>query len=80
METAPTPPLDLAGVQAGSSGRGGRPPQPAPAAFTPQARAIEPRESSGGRGALLPPADIPNAGRVPRARDKGLLDKLFGTL
>ena len=57
-------------------------PAPPPAAFTPQARA------SGSRGAvapadeggLLPPADIPNPGRGPRARDRGLLDKLFGTL
>ncbi len=83
-EASPSPPLNLTGFQSGTGGRGGRPPQPAPApreAFVPQARA-GPRGTVGASegGALLPPADIPNAGRGPRARDRGTLDKLFGTL
>jgi penicillin-binding protein 1A len=83
LESAPSAPLDLTGLQPLSGGRGGHAPQPAPETFTPQARAIIPRGATGGaheEGALLPPADIPSAGRGPRARDKGLLDKLFGTL
>jgi len=83
-EASPSSPLNLGGLQSGTGGRGGRQPQPLPApeAFAPQARAIEPRGSSGerGGGALLPPADIPNASRGPPARDRGLIDKLFGTL
>ena len=83
-DASPSPPLDLTSMQSPSGGRGGRPPQPAPApreAFVPQARA-GPRATVGASegGALLPPADIPNAGRGPPARDRGLLDKLFGTL
>lgn len=80
----PTPPLDLTGAQTGSGGRGGRPsqPPPPPESFTSQARAIGPRGTAGLNtdGGLVPPADIPNAGRGPPARDRGLLDKLFGTL
>ena len=83
-DASPSPPLNLPGSQIGTGGRGGRPPQPAPTpreAFVPQARA-GPRGTVGASegGALLPPADIPNAGRGPRERDRGLLDKLFGTL
>ena len=81
---SPAPPLNLTGSQLGTGGRGGRPPQPAPPpeAFAPQARAIGPRGAPGADAdrAPIPPAEIPNAGRGPPARDKGLLDKLFGTL
>jgi penicillin-binding protein 1A len=78
------PPLSLTGSQMGTGGRGGRAPQPAPAppeSFTAQPRATGPRGASSpaGDGDLLPPAEIPNAGRGPVAHDKGLLDKLFGT-
>jgi penicillin-binding protein 1A len=80
----PTPPLDLTGLQTQSGGRGGRvpPPAPAPQSFAPQARALIPRSAPGAAGdrALLPPAEIPNAGHGPATRDKGLLDKLLGTL
>ena len=80
---ASLPPLDLTGLQAPSGGRGGRAPQPAPApqSFTPPAR-LGSRGGSSGNGdqAPVPPAEIPNAGRGQRARDRGLLDKLFGTL
>jgi penicillin-binding protein 1A len=84
-EAALAPPLSLTGSQMGTGGRGGRAPQPTPASpdsFTPQARAVGPRGApgSGGEdGDLLPPAEIPNAGRGPVARGKGLLDKLLGT-
>jgi penicillin-binding protein 1A len=80
------PPLNLTGSQMGTGGRGGRAPQPAPPpppeAFAPQPRAAGPRGASGAAedGGFLPPADIPNAGRGPAARGKGLLDKLLGTL
>jgi penicillin-binding protein 1A len=78
------PPLNLTGAQMGTGGRGGRAPQPGPPpqpeAFTPQPRAAGPRGASGGgEDGLLPPAEIPNAGRGRPAHDKGLLDKLFGT-
>ncbi|HEY3624286.1 MAG TPA: PBP1A family penicillin-binding protein [Roseiarcus sp.] len=79
------PPLNLTGSQIGTGGRGGRPPQPTPPPpenFTPQPRAVGPRgapSAAEDRG-LLPPAEIPNAGHGRPARDKGLLDKLFGTL
>jgi penicillin-binding protein 1A len=78
------PPLNLTGAQMGTDGRGGRAPQPAPLptqSFTPQARAVGPRGSSGGADDvdLLPPAEIPNGRRGPSAHDKGLLSKLFGT-
>jgi penicillin-binding protein 1A len=78
------PPLNLTGAQMGTGGRGGRTPQPAspppPEAFAPHPRAAGPRGAPGASdGGLLPPAEIPNAGRGPVARDKGLLDKLFGT-
>jgi penicillin-binding protein 1A len=80
----PLPPADLTGAQTPSGGRGGRAPQPAPPpdSFTPQARSAGPRGPGGGAedGAPIPPAEIPNSGRGPPARDKGLLDKLFGTL
>ena len=59
------------------------PPQPAqpPDNFMPQARAVGPRGASGAADdGPLPPAEIPNAGRGPAARGKGLLDKLLGTL
>jgi penicillin-binding protein 1A len=83
-DAALTPPLNLTGAQMGTGGRGGRAPQPAPppppVAFAPQPRAAGPRGASGaGDGGLLPPAEIPNAGRGSVARDKGLLNKLFGT-
>jgi penicillin-binding protein 1A len=79
-----SPPLNLTGSQMGTGGRGERPPQPAPPPenLTPQPRAVGPRgapSAAEDRG-LLPPAEIPNAGHGPPARDKGLLDKLFGTL
>ena len=77
------PPLNLTGSQIGTGGRGGRPPQPAqpPDNFMPQARAVGPRGASGAADdGPLPPAEIPNAGRGPAARGKGLLDKLLGTL
>ena len=52
-----------------------------PEAFTPQPRVAGPRGARPTEdGGLLPPAEIPNGGRGPPARDKGLLDKLFGTL
>jgi penicillin-binding protein 1A len=80
---SPPPPTDLTGAQP-SGGRGGRqpPPAPLPENFTPQPRAVGPRgaPSANADGAPIPPAEIPNAGRGPPARDKGLLDKLFGTL
>ncbi len=85
-ESTPSPPLDLTGLQPPTGGRGGgRSPQPAPPppdTFTRQARSVGSRGASGAAedGGLLPPAEIPNAGRGPPARDKGLLDKLFGTL
>lgn len=83
-DAAPSPPLDLTGLQPASGGRGGRAPQPAPPAqtFTPQPRAIARRGALGSAtdGAPLPPADIPNPGHGPPARDKGLLDKQLGTL
>jgi penicillin-binding protein 1A len=84
-DAALTPPLNLTGAQMGTGGRGGRAPQPAPPpppeAFAPQPRAAGPRGASSAAedGDLLPPAEIPNAGRGPVARDKGLLNKLFGT-
>jgi penicillin-binding protein 1A len=79
------PPADLTGAQTPSGGRGGRAPQPAPPpqTFMPQARAVAPRgapSATADDGTLLPPAEIPNSGRGSRPRDKGLLDKLFGTL
>jgi penicillin-binding protein 1A len=83
-DALPSPPLNLPGSEIGAGGRGGRPPQPAPPpeALTPQPRAVGPRGAVGatGDGAPIPPAEIPNAGRGPPARDKTLLDKLFGTL
>jgi penicillin-binding protein 1A len=82
-DAPPTPPLSLTGSQMGTGGRAGRPPQPAspPDTFTPQARAVGPRGASGAADdGPLPPAEIPNAGRGPAARGKGLLDKLLGTL
>jgi penicillin-binding protein 1A len=82
-DASPTPPLNLTGSQMGTGGRGGRPSQPAPPpeSFVPQARVVGPRGASGGGGeGLLPPAEIPNGGRGPPAHDKGLIDKLFGTL
>jgi len=83
-DASPAPPLNLTGSQIGTGGRGGRPPQPAPPPenFTPQARAVGPRGAPGANadGGPVPPAEIPNGGRGPPARDKGLLDKLFGTL
>jgi penicillin-binding protein 1A len=82
-DASPAPPLNLTGSQIGAGGRGGRPPQPAPPpeAFMPQARVVSPRGAPGSAdGGPVPPAEIPNAGRAPPARDKGLLDKLLGTL
>jgi penicillin-binding protein 1A len=82
-DASPAPPLNLTGSQTGTGGRGGRAPQPAPPpeAFTPQARVVGPRGAPGSADeGPVPPAEIPNAGRGPPARDKGLLDKLFGTL
>jgi penicillin-binding protein 1A len=83
-DASPSPPLNLTGSQIGTGGRGGRPPQPAPPpeTFTPQPRAVGPRGAPGASadGAPIPPAEIPNAGRGSPARDRGLLDKLFGTL
>jgi penicillin-binding protein 1A len=79
------PPLNLTGGQMGTGGRGGRAPQPAPPpppeSFTAQPRAAGPRGTprAAEDGDLLPPAEIPNAGRGPVAHGKGLLDKLFGT-
>ncbi len=82
-DASPSPPLNLTGSQMGTGGRGGRPPQPAPPpeAFTPQPRVASPRGARPAEdGGLLPPAEIPNGGRSSAPRDKGLLDKLFGTL
>jgi penicillin-binding protein 1A len=81
-DAPPAPPLNLTGSQMGTGGRGGRPPQPAPDSYTPQARAVSPRgaPSAAEDEILLPPAEIPNGARGPRAHDRGLLDKLFGTL
>jgi penicillin-binding protein 1A len=85
-DASPTPPLNLTGAQMGTGGRGGRQPQPAPPPapenLTPQARVIGPRGAPGANadGAPIPPSEIPNAGHGPPVRDKGLLDKLFGTL
>ena len=80
---APTPPLDLSGTQTPTGGRGGRPPQPAapPQGYAP------PAPVRGGRGGgnpaadagPIPPAPIPNAGASAGSRNRGLLDKLFGT-
>jgi penicillin-binding protein 1A len=80
-DARPTLPLNLTGAEMGTGGRGGRAPPPAPEAFTPQPRVAGPRGASGG-GAdeLLPPAEIPNGGHGSPTRDRGLLDKLFGTL
>ena len=83
-QSSDAPPLNVTGSQMGTGGRGGRAPQPAPPpppeAFAPHPRVAGPRGASGdGEDGLLPPAEIPNAGRGPVARDKGLLDKLFGT-
>jgi penicillin-binding protein 1A len=82
-DASPTPPLNLTGSQIGTGGRGGRPtqPSPPPEASTPQPRVAGPRGARPAEdGGLLPPAAIPNAGRGSAPRDKGLLDKLFGTL
>jgi penicillin-binding protein 1A len=82
-DASPAPPLNLTGSQIGTGGRGGRQPQPAPPpeAVTSQGRVIGPRGAPGpSDGGPVPPAEIPNAGRAPPARDKGLLDKLLGTL
>jgi penicillin-binding protein 1A len=82
-DAPPTPPLNVTGSQIGAGGRGGRPLQsaPPPDTFTPQARAVGPGGASGAaEDGPLPPAEIPNAGRGPAARGKGLLDKLLGTL
>jgi penicillin-binding protein 1A len=82
-DASPTPPLNLTGAQLGTGGRGGRatPPAPPPEAFAPQPRTVGPRGAGPAQdGGLLPPAEIPNGGRAGSARDKGLLDKLFGTL
>ena len=70
------PPLNLTGAQMGTGGRGGRAPQPAPLptqTFTPQARAVGPRGSSGGAddGDLLPPAESPMADMAPRRTTRG---------
>ena len=83
---APLPPLDLTGAQAPTpqpGGRGGLPPQPS----TPQGLALPPAAVPGPRGpprpaavsAPIPPASIPNPG-AGAAGDKGLLNKLLGTL
>jgi penicillin-binding protein 1A len=82
-DASPAPPLNLTGSQIGTGGRGGRQPQPAPPpeAVTSQGRVIGPRGAPGpSDGGPVPPAEIPNAGRAPPGRDKGLLDKLLGTL
>jgi penicillin-binding protein 1A len=82
-DASPMPPLNLTGAQMGTGGRGGRLPQPAPApeAFTPQPRTAGPRGAGPAQDdGLLPPAEIPNGGRGSAPRDRGLLDKLFGTL
>jgi penicillin-binding protein 1A len=82
-DAQPTPPLNLTGSQMGTGGRGGRPPEPAPPSenFTGQPRVAGPRGARPAEdGGLLPPAEIPNGGRGSPARDKGLLDKLLGTL
>jgi penicillin-binding protein 1A len=83
---APLPPLDLTGAQAPTpqpGGRGGLPPQPS----TPQGLALPPAAVPGPRGpprpaavsAPIPPASIPSPG-AGAAGDKGLLNKLLGTL
>ena len=83
QDTQLAPPLNLTGSQMGTGGRGGRPPPPAPPPenVAPQARAVGPRGASGAADdGPLPPAEIPNAGRGPAARGKGVIDKLLGTL
>jgi penicillin-binding protein 1A len=76
---SPPPPLDLAGAQSATGGRGGRPPQP-PVAFAPQARAAAPRAARlADDSGLVPPAEIPNGAHGREAHGLGLLDKLFGT-
>jgi penicillin-binding protein 1A len=80
------PPLDLTGVQSPtppSGGRGGLAPQ----AGAPQGWAPAPAPAPGPRGAPapaavsapIPPAPIPSSG-AGAARDKGLINKLLGTL
>jgi penicillin-binding protein 1A len=76
---APLEPLDLTRAQAPTGGRGGRQPQAAapPQGFAPAA----PIPGRGGGGpaadaAPIPPAPIPGAA----GRDRGFLNKLFGTL
>ncbi len=80
------PPLDLTGAQGPtppSGGRGGLAPQ----AGAPRSLAPPPAPAPGPRGAPapaavsapIPPAPIPNSG-AGAARDKGLINKLLGTL
>jgi penicillin-binding protein 1A len=79
------PPLDLTGAQTPTPPPGGRGGNGAQLGLAPAA-APPPGPAPGGRrapspaavAAPIPPASIPNAG--PAARDRGLLNKLLGTL
>jgi penicillin-binding protein 1A len=82
---APLPPLDITGQQAPTpqaGGRGGLAPQSgAPQSLAPSAPGPSPRGGPppAAVSGPIPPAPIPSSG-AGAARDKGLLNKLLGTI